>query len=254
MRVLLSGLRLGLAVVAGVACAAAVIGAEPIQPVAGIVVDEDGRPVEGAVVQVCGEEKKLPDGNWGRNHTPHCLMPRVSIGASGRFTVPFHDKDLRVNVWVEKEGFAPSFVAGISPRPDTVKVIMKRGRQVAGHVNRLVKGKLEPVRGAAVYLGCSSGDLAHQKRVFDDPSFFVMQMQEGDDLPCLRTVFTGSFGEYVARLSPPPPGKTWFAVCLGELAPIEVKAGLDAKGPEFLVEVRVREIGKDDPRPVGGDK
>jgi hypothetical protein len=244
MKLLRSGLRLGLAVLAVAVCASPALGAEPVEQAICIVTDEEGRPVEGVKVHVCGEERRLPDGSWGRNHSPDCVLPRASMGKAGRFTVPFDEKDVRVNLWVAKDGFAPTFVAGLSPQPQGVKVIMKRGLQVSGQVNRLVQGKLEPVKGAAVYLGCSSGDAAHQKRVFEDPYFFVMKMQEGDDLPYLQTVFTGYFGEYVFQLSPPPKDKKWFVVCLDEMAPLDVREGQATKGPDFVVQVQVREPGK----------
>jgi hypothetical protein len=241
MRIMRYGFTLGLGMLSVGVGTAPASGAEPVEKVTCIVTDEEGRPVEGVTVHVCAEERRRSDGSWGRNHSPDCVLPRASIEAAGRFTLPFDEKGIRLNLWVDKEGFAPTFVAGIAPSLQEVKVIMKPGRQVSGHVHRRVNGKLEPVKGAAVYFGCSSGDHAHQKRVFEDPYFFVMKMKEGDDLPYLQTVFTGFFGEYVVQLSPPPKDKKWFVVCLDEIVPLDVPEGQPAPGPDFVVQVETSE-------------
>jgi hypothetical protein len=231
---------LAVALLAGLGGASAVVEAGPAEQMTGILTDEEGRPIEAATVQVCGLEKQLPDGRWDRNHRPHCLLPKAAIEPGGHFTVPFDEENVRANLWVGKEEFAPAFVGGVVPQLQEVKVVLKRGVQVSGHVSHRVGGKLEPVQRAAVYLGCSSGDLAHQKRVFDDPYFFVMNMKEGDDLPYLQHTFTGAFGEYVFQISPPPANKTWFLVCMDKMVPLQVKEGLPVQGPDFVVQVQVR--------------
>lgn len=241
MKVPRCGLRLGLAALAVVACAAGAIGAEPAEKPTGIVTDESGRSLEGVTVTMCGVEK-FHDGRWHRNRRPHCLIPGPSISdKAGRFTVlfteasftlPLDEKETRFNFWFDKEGFAPTFISGISPQPQDVKVIMKRGIQVSGTVKRLTEGQLEPVKGMAVYLQCSSGDLAHQKRVFDDPYFFVMKAKQGCDLPHQQRVLTSSFGAYTVRLTPPPKDKKWFLVCLNEGVILDGKQRQQAKSTD----------------------
>src|SRR6185295_8976493 len=90
-----------------------------------------------------------------------------------------------------------------------------------------------------VHLQCASGDVAQQKRVFDDPYFFVMQDKTGDDLPYREHCLTGAFGEYAFEVSPPPKDKKWFLICLDEMVPLDVKEGQAAKGPDFEVAVTV---------------
>jgi hypothetical protein len=244
MRIQPSGLKLGLALLTLAVGGLPAMGAGPVRQVSGVVTDEEGRPIEEVAIEVCGEELRLPDGTWDRNHTPHCLMPRATMDKAGRFTVPLDEREVRLNLWFHKDGFAPAYVAGLSARSGEAKVVMKRGLQVSGHVTRQINGRSEPVKGAAVYLGCASGDLAYQKRVFEDPYFFVMGMKEGDDLPCLRHVFTGAFGEYVLQVAAPPKGKKWFVVCLNEIAPLDVKDGQAASGPDFDITVQVRPTDK----------
>ena len=246
--------KLGLAALAVVACAEGVVGAEPVEKLTGIVTDERGRPLEGVTVKMCGVEW-FSDGRWHRNRRPDCLIPwPTASDKTGRFTVPFteasftlplDEKKTRFNFWFDKEGYAPTFLSGVFPHPEDVKVIMKRGMQVSGTVKRLMEGKLEPVDGAAVYVQCSSGDLAHQRRVFEDPYFFLLKMEkakEGCDLPYRQRVLTDSFGTYTFRLTPPPKDKKWFLVCLNEGVILDVKEGQPTKGPGFEVVVRVHPL------------
>jgi hypothetical protein len=91
-----------------------------------------------------------------------------------------------------------------------------------------------------VYLQCSSGDLAHQKLVFDDPYFFPLKMrdaEEGCDLPYRQRVLTDAEGGYTVVLSPPPDGKKWFLFCSDQAVMLDVKKGQPAKGPDFVVGV-----------------
>jgi hypothetical protein len=221
-------------------------GAEPIPKITGVVVDEDGRPIQGIKLQVSGVEKKLPDGTWERNRRCGFLMPNVSIDEAGRFTMafderhftlPIDEQDTRVNLWFERDGYAPTFVSGVGPDSEELKVVMPRGIQVTGHVRRMINGSLEPVDGAAVEVRLAS-DMESQRRAFRDPLTFVLE--KGGDLPYRQRVVTDSFGEYIVALSKPPKGKQWFVVCLDEAMAVELQNGQDAKGPDFIVNVEAR--------------
>jgi hypothetical protein len=239
----------GLAVLAMVAVTAAG-GAESITNLIGVVLDAEGRPIttasgrEEESVLVCGRERKLADGNWDRNHTPHCMLPKGAVDKAGRFTVPmWDDGNTRFNLWVSERGFAPTFVT-VMPQANEVKVILKRGVQVSGHVNRRVNGKLEPVQGTNVYLQCASGDLDQQKRVFEDSYWTGVWLKEGDDRPYHEKRQTGALGEYTFQVSPPPKDKKWYLICQDQFVPLEVKEGQPVKGTDFEVTVQVQETGK----------
>ncbi len=248
MNAVRSALAVGLMVLA--VCAwiggATDAGAVPIPKITGVVVDEDGRPIEGIKVQVSGVEKRLPDGTWERNRRCGFLMPKVSISEAGRFTLafdeshftlPIDEQDTRVNLWFEKDGFAPTFVSGVGPDSEELKVVISRGMQVAGHVRRKINGRVEPVDGAAVEVRLAS-DMESQQRAFRDPLTFVLK--EGGDLPYRQRVVTDSFGEYRIALSTPPKGQQWFVVCLDEAMAVDLQSGQDAKGPDFVVNVEAR--------------
>jgi hypothetical protein len=274
--------RLLLTVVMSLLTAAA-CGAEPDETVTGIVTDEHGRPLEGVTVKMCGVER-FHDGRWHRNWRADCMVPRPSVSdKTGRFTVrlteaafdmPFDEKKTRLNFWFDKQGFAPTYLAGVSPQPDDLRVVMKRGIHVSGKVKmRLIGGQLEPIHGATVYLQCSSGDLAHQERVFDDPYFFLLAMgkagaKEGCDLPYRQCAQTDADGRYTVVLSPPPEGKRWFLVCSDEgwnqrsrwQGPkamhgvmLDVQEGQPVKGPDFEVAVKVHEPAQGDVHPDAAD-
>ena len=221
--------------------------AEPVPKITGVVVNEDGKPIEGVKAQVSGVEKRLPDGTWERNRRCGFLMPNVSVGDAGRFTLafdeshftlPIDEQDTRVNLWFEKDGYAPTFVSGVGPDSDNLTVVMTRGMQVAGHVRRKINGRLEPVDGAAVEVRLAS-DMESQRRAFRDPLTFVLE--KGGDLPYRQRVVTDSFGEYLVALSTPPKGKQWFVVCLDEAMAVDLQTGQDAKGPDFVVEVEAKQ-------------
>ena len=222
-------------------------GAEPIPKVTGVVVDEDGRPIEGVKAQVSGVEKRLPDGTWERNRRCGFLMPNVSVGDAGRFTLafdeghftlPIDEQDTRVNLWFEKDGYAPTFVSGVGPDSDDLKVVMSRGMQVAGQVRRKIKGRLN--RLTEQRLKCAWRAIWNRSGgAFRDPLTFVLE--KGGDLPYRQRVVTDSFGEYIVALSTPPKGKQWFVVCLDEAMAVDLQNGQDAKGPDFLVNVEARQ-------------
>jgi len=248
--------------------------AEPAEEFAGIVTDGRGRPLEGVTVKMCGVEK-FHDGRWHRNGRPDCLVPRpTKSDETGRFAVefteatfdmPFDEKKTRVNLWFDKEGYAPTYLAGVSPKPEDTKVVLRRGIQVSGTVKRQTNAQLTPIEEAVVYLQCSSGDLAHQKRVFDDPYFFLREMKDakgGCDLPYRQRVLTDADGGYTVTLSPPPKDKRWFLVCSDEAwnkdsawrGPklvkgvfLDLKAGRPTKGPDFVVDMEAGDTanGKD---------
>lgn len=247
---------------------------EPVEKFAGIVTDEQGRPLEGVTVKMCGVET-FHDGRWHRNGRPDCLVPRpTKSDETGRFAVefseacfemPFDEKKTRVNLWFDKEGNAPTYLPGISPKPQDTTVVLRRGIRVSGTVKRQTNGQLTPVEGAVVYLQCSSGDLAHQKRVFDDPYFFLLKREdakEGCDLPYRQRALTDADGRYTVTLSPPPKDKRWFLACSDEAwnmdsawrGPklvkgvfLDVKEGRPTKGLDFVVDMEAGDTanGKD---------
>jgi len=237
-----------------------------VQKFAGIVTDEQGKPLEGVTVKMCGVER-FHDGRWHRNCRPDCMVPRPTTSdKTGRFAVeftetcfemPIDERKTRFNLWFSKGGYAPTYLPGISPKPQETKVILRRGTRVSGTVKRQTEGHLTPIQGAVVYLQCSSGDRAHQERVFDEPYFFLLKRKEGEegcDLPYQQRVVTDADGRYTVTLSPPPKGKRWFLVCSDEgwhkdsawRGPklvkgviLDVKEGQPVQLPDFVVDVEV---------------
>jgi hypothetical protein len=218
--------------------------ADRLPRLSGIVVDDDGRPLKGVKVQVAGVEK-MADGKWDRNRRCAFLMPKVAIDDAGRFsldesafTPPIKEQEIRLNLWFEKDGFAPTFAFGVRADTEDLKVVMEPGIQLAGHVRRSINGKLEPVDAAAVEVRLGA-DLETQKRAFRDPLTYVLE--HGGDLPYRRRVFTDSSGEYVVSVPMPPEGMKWFVVCLDEAAAVDLVKGRHAKGPDFHVNVETRQ-------------
>ena len=142
--------------------------AEPETTVPGVVIDEKGKPLDEYVnIQVFRIEE-FHDGKWVRIISLG-LMPKYSTDKDGRFALPFHRKDVRLDLWFERLGFAPSFLTGVSAESREVKVVMGPGTPVTGFVSRLVKGRLEPVHGTTVELYLTTGDVGYQQLVNTGP-------------------------------------------------------------------------------------
>jgi hypothetical protein len=165
-------------------------------------------------------------------------MPRVQVEKS-KFTLaePMEERPTRANFWLEKEGFAPTYVGGLLPGVTDRTVVLQRGVQVSGKVERIVNGKRVPVDHAALELRCLGGDLDYQRLYFRHP--LETAMQDGGDLGFRQTIFSEIDGQYVFFITPPPSGKQWFLVCLDEAVTLDVRAGQLIKGPDFTVTVQV---------------
>ena len=85
MRLVMAALACGLAFCEDIR-PSSTIASDKAAAISGIVKDEDGRPLKGVTAEVCGIERQL-EGRWSQNHTPHCLMPRVTLDRDGQFHV-----------------------------------------------------------------------------------------------------------------------------------------------------------------------
>lgn len=195
-------------------CCLSAQAATPIATVAGTVTDAKGAPLEGVTVQVSGMEQ-FRSGAWNRLIRSG-IMPSYMTGKAGRFVLPFYEADIRYDLWFDKRGFAPTFLYGISTRPQELKVVMKRGTPVAGIVTRLIKERRKPVSGTMVELRLPTEDLCYQQRAFTDHK-----------------------GRYTFRISPPPKDKKWQVVFAGEVAELNVKGEESVIGPDFVIVVEV---------------
>ncbi len=204
--------------------------ATPKAAVRGLVTDEDGEPLGGVTVQVCGMEKSR-DGAWVRKMRTG-MMPRYATDEDGRFLVPFYEADLRYDLWFDKPGFAPTFLYGISAGPQQLEVVMRRGVLVTGMVTRLVEGRQEPVLGTTVEIRLFTEDLWYQGRVLTDQ------------------------GRYMFAVSAPPKGKKWSVVFLNEAVDLDVVEGEPVAGPDFVVvvQVRVKQEAAQPDAPADADK
>jgi hypothetical protein len=189
--------------------------AKPLATVAGVVTDEDGNPLEGVRVQLCGIET-LQEGVWKRERRLG-RMPWWPTDKQGRFKIEFGEANIRYDFWLEKDGFAPTFLYGISAESDELKVVLRKGVTVTGRVTRLAEGRERPIVGVEVVLSGPSMDLSYHQESLTDPE-----------------------GRYKFRACPAPEGKTWFVTCLRERVAIEIPERGPVAGPHFVVSVEVR--------------
>jgi hypothetical protein len=186
-----------------------------VATVRGLVTNEKGTPLEGVTVQVSGIEK-FGDGTWHREIRLG-LMPNYRTDKEGRFVLPFYEADVRYDLWFDKDEFAPTFLYGISGESQELKVLMRRGTPLSGTITRLVNGRQEPVVGTTIELQLPSEDLWYQRRTTTDNN-----------------------GRYMFRVSPPPRGKKWLLVFVGEVVELDVKQGEPVPGVDFEVKVTAK--------------
>jgi len=113
----------------------------PARTLSGAVRDEDGKPIEGASIEVRGTEPSIP----GRIHSLTVLSDR-----DGRFEVTGIYREV-VRVLVGATGLVPAFLARVDltrPGDEGLAVTLERGRTVRVRV-RDAEGRL--VNGATVY-------------------------------------------------------------------------------------------------------
>jgi len=115
---------------------------QPSAALAGIVVDESGRPVPGAEIQARRAEGRFSDAPT--------QVPMLS-GADGRFRLAGLTAGLTYEVTARRDGFAPASVpvdVPITARAP-LRIVLRRGSSMAG---RLVTAAGEPVAGADLIL------------------------------------------------------------------------------------------------------
>ncbi len=187
----------------------------------GMVKDENDSPLADVKVQMCGLEK-LHNGMW-RRELRLGDMPWYFTDKQGRFSVPIRDPELRYDFYVDKAGFAPTFLYGITNHSPELTVVLKRGITVTGTVSRLVDGKAEPVVGTKVELRLPYVDLWYQRHALTDAN-----------------------GRYTFQVTPSSPDRKWQVVYAGEVVQLDVrKEGQPVKGPDFKVSVAVDKVPGD---------
>lgn len=121
---------------------------EPGAEVRGIVIDRDGRPVEGAEVHAAQDLRRLRFAL--ESGGPVERRPETVTGADGRFAIADLRRGDRVDLVVRGRGLLPASVSGVrAPNAQPVRVVLERGAQVTG---RVVDAEKRPVAGAELSL------------------------------------------------------------------------------------------------------
>lgn len=118
---------------------------EPVVPVAGRVVDADGRPVAGAEIRTSTE--------FDRSFNPVDLSnrrePDLVTDADGRFRSEAFQAGERFHLAVRRDGYAMSFLENIDVPPvEPLRLVLETEAVVSG---RIVSSDREPVPGATVH-------------------------------------------------------------------------------------------------------
>ena len=193
-----------------------VASAESVTTVPGLVTDEGGKPLAGVKVQLCGMEA-LRDGIWKREGRLG-RMPWWTTDKQGRFAIDFKEPNIRYDLWLDKRGYAPTFLNGISADSGELKAVLRRGVIVTGTVTRLADGEEKPLEWAKVVLSRTSAAMGYQQEEFTDHE-----------------------GRYRFHASRAPEGKKWFVTFLNEGVEVEIGEKDPVPGPAFVVTLTVKE-------------
>ena len=112
----------------------------------GVVVDEDGRPLQGVRYWVSAHEELTSEG-WTLVQFLGIAQMQFT-GEDGRFEVPARE-GLRCDVDFDASGYVPSFVQEFELGED-VRVVMHRGFDVRGRVRQRQDGSIRPAEHARV--------------------------------------------------------------------------------------------------------
>ncbi len=218
---------------------------EPGASITGIVVDEEGRPVEGAEVRASGGEpqRMVSLGGW---------KPDSVTGADGRFVVPDRRRGERVDIVVSAESrrdLLPATLPAVeAPNPTPLRVVLERGARVAGTVvdptgapvaNASIRLNIE-TRLAAGALMSRQSKVEHQSQSDAAGRFRFERASPG--ILRLSARADGWIGAELSGLEMPPGGELVGLRLVLERGATVTGQVLDAEGqPAAGVSVRVLE-------------
>jgi hypothetical protein len=142
--------------------------------VAGIVIDRDGKAIQGVRCRVSGFP--LPSG--GRNH--YSGLPTFYFtDKEGRFAIALPRSDPLVDLQFDGGSHAPAFVYRARPTDSPLKVVMTEGKVLKGRIVERVNDQLVPIQHAEVELQMSQeGDWYQYRQVTDRSGEFQFRISE----------------------------------------------------------------------------
>ena len=183
--------------------------AQETEPVRGVVVDEQGRPLPGVRLWISGFEERAGKG-WNVVHFTG--QPRIQTSdARGRFEIPGRDH-LRYDLDFDLDGRRPAFVQAAEPGAD-LRVVMEAGRALRGRVVQVGPDGERAIEGAPLAVTRPNGR----------GLWFQSERRSAAD---------GSFA--FAGFLPPEGAEGWVLRCAGASLPLE---GVDVEG--LRVEIRM---------------
>jgi hypothetical protein len=156
--------------------------------VTGIVVDSEGKAIQGVRCSVSGFP--LPSG--GRISYSGERTFRFS-DKEGRFTIPLPRADPLVDLQFDGGSHAPAFLYKVKPADSPLRVVMTEGKVLRGRIVEQANDQLVPISHAEVELQMPQQDFWYQYR----------QVTDGK-------------GEFQFRISEPPQKSPWMLYYAGK--------------------------------------
>ena len=178
--------------------------------VTGVVVDRDGKPIEGVRCSVSGFP--LPSGNrisYSGLRTFHLT------DKEGRFSIPLPRSDPLVDLQFDGASCAPTFLYKVKPADSPLKVVMTEGKVLRGRIVERTNDQVVPIPHAEVELQMPQEDFWYQYRQVTD-----------------------SNGEFQFRISQPPQQWPWKLYYAGKRFTVEYAHVVTDK--VFVIEANIK--------------
>jgi hypothetical protein len=154
--------------------------------VTGVVVDRNGKPIEGAACMLAGTPSLTPD-----HRVIYSGIARpIFTDNGGRFSIPLPQSVPLVDLQFDSGGHAPVFLYRASPSDSPLRVVMTEGKVLRG---RIVDEQQIPIVDAVIELQMPQEDRWYQ-----------------------RKEVTNTNGEFQFRISEPPEKSSWMLYYAGK--------------------------------------
>ena len=186
----------------------------------GQVVDENGVPVDGAIMSISAYEEKQ-EGNWILSNKLGATCKIIVEDSNGYFVLPLQ-QPLRYDLQFYKQGYAPAFLFQFGINSPETRVVLKRGESIRGIVSHPVDGNLAPLAKEAVVLQLPGRGFWYQEKVVTDNN-----------------------GRFEFRVCAPPADpnglkRKWQVAVAEKVVEVDVRDGEPVKELNFEVDVKMK--------------
>ena len=190
--------------------------------VMGVVIDQDGKPIEGVRCSVSGFSLSS-----GQQISYSGARSFHFTDKEGRFSMPLPRSDPLVDLQFDGGSHAPTFLYKVKSADSPLKVMMTEGKVLRGRIVDRANGQVVPIAQAEVELQMPQADFWYQYR----------QVTDGK-------------GEFQFRISEPPQKYPWMLCYAGKR--FKVEYAQIAPDTVIVLEASIKMTSNAGPAPTNG--